>query len=111
VDLLENCLAKQQLLIHAGAFSLEWLELLLGSSVLSISWEQFDGSTPLKDPPHLKSWREEATTKIAKQEKRHLNGIIICTLWNKLKERNRRIVNNAHESAMQVALSSKEIEL
>ena len=63
---------------------------------------------PTQDPLHLKSWWEEAATKIAKQEKQRFNGMVIYTLWNIWKERNRRIFNNAHESAMQVALRVKE---
>jgi hypothetical protein len=36
------------------------------------------------------------------------HGTVIYTLWNIWKERNRRIFNNTHESAMQVALRVKE---
>ena len=75
-----------------------------------LSWEHFDVQLihPTQDPPHLKSWWEEAATKIAKQERRRFNGMVIYTLWNIWKERNRRIFNNAHESALQVALRVKE---
>jgi hypothetical protein len=75
-----------------------------------LSWEHFDVQLihPTQDPPHLKSWWEEAATKIAKQEKRRFNGMVIYMLWNIWKERNRRIFDNAHESAMQVALRVKE---
>jgi hypothetical protein len=34
--------------------------------------------------------------------------MVIYTLWNIWKERNRRIFSNHHESAMQVALRVKE---
>jgi hypothetical protein len=34
--------------------------------------------------------------------------MVIYTSWNIWKERNRRIFNNTHESAMQVALRVKE---
>ena len=37
---------------------------------------------PTQDLLHLKSWWEEAATKIAKQEKRRFNGMVIYTLWN-----------------------------
>ena len=62
---------------------------------------------PTQDPHHLKSWWDGAAAKIAK-EKRRFNGMVIYTLWNIWKERNRRIFNNTHESAMQVALRVKE---
>jgi hypothetical protein len=40
--------------------------------------------------------------------KKRFNGMVIFTLWNLCKERNRRIFNNAHESVMQVASRVKE---
>jgi hypothetical protein len=75
-----------------------------------LSWEHFDIQVihPTQDSPHLKSWWEEAATKIAKQEKRCFSRMVIYTLWNIWKERNRRIFDNTNESAMQVALRVKE---
>jgi hypothetical protein len=61
-----------------------------------------------QDPPHLKAWWEEAAAKISKQEKRRFNGMVIYTLWNLWKERNRRIFQNVQESSWQVAFRIKE---
>jgi hypothetical protein len=63
---------------------------------------------PSQEPVHLSSWWEEAKTKITKGERKRFNGMLIFTLWNVWKERNRRIFNNAYESAMQVASRVKE---
>jgi hypothetical protein len=60
---------------------------------------------PSQEPVHLSSWWEEAETKITKGERKRL---VIFTLWNLWKERNKRIFNNAYESAMQVAYRTKE---
>jgi hypothetical protein len=75
-----------------------------------LSWEHFDVQFihPTQAPPHLKSWWEWAASKIPKQEQRRFNGMVICTLWNIWKERNRIIFSNHHELAMQVALRVKE---
>jgi hypothetical protein len=77
---------------------------------LVLSWEHFDAhlTLPSQDPVHLISWWEEAVTKINKGERKRFNGMVIFTLWNLWKERNRRIFNSAHESAMQVASRVKE---
>jgi hypothetical protein len=58
-----------------------------------------------QDPRQFKSWWDEAETKIAREERRRFNGLVIFTLWNLWKERNRRIFNDAHESELQVAAS------
>jgi hypothetical protein len=63
---------------------------------------------PSQEPVQVISWWEEAETKITKGERKWFNGMVIFTFWNLWKERNRRIFNNAHESAMQVALRVKE---
>jgi len=46
--------------------------------------------------------------KVAKEERRGFNGLVIYTCWNLWKERNRRIFNNAQELALQVASRVKE---
>jgi hypothetical protein len=75
-----------------------------------LSWEHFDAQLilPSQEPVHLISWWEKAETKITKGERKRFNGLVIFTLWNLWKKRNRRIFNNAHESAMQVAPRVKE---
>jgi hypothetical protein len=56
----------------------------------------------------LSSWWEEIVPKITREERRRFNGLVIYICWNLWKERNRRIFNNAHESALQVASKVKE---
>jgi hypothetical protein len=77
---------------------------------LILSWEHFDAQLilPSQELAHFISWWEEAETKIIKGERRCFNGMVIFTLWNLWKERNRRIFNNAYESAMLVASRVKE---
>jgi hypothetical protein len=45
---------------------------------------------------------DKATQKVPKSNKRHFNRIAIYTIWNILKERNKRVFNNTSESTMQV---------
>ena len=77
---------------------------------LILSWEHFDAQLiePSHEPVHLISWWEEAETKITKGETKRFNEMVIFTLWDLWKERNRRIFNNVHESTMQVASRVKE---
>jgi hypothetical protein len=44
-----------------------------------------------------------AAHKVAKDEKRHFNGMVIYTFSNIWKERNMRIFTNTSESVLQVA--------
>jgi len=77
---------------------------------LILHWEHFDESIilPAKDPTHLISWWEEVQSKITKDDRKRFNGLVIYTVWNIWKERNRRIFTNTHETAMQVASRTKE---
>jgi hypothetical protein len=77
---------------------------------LILSWEHFDAQSilPYQEPVHLSSWWEEAETKITKGERKCFNRIVIFTLWNLWKKRNRRTFNNAYELAMQVTSRVKE---
>jgi len=45
---------------------------------------------------------------VPRAERRRFNGLVIYTFWNLWKERNRRIFNNATETALQVAMRIKE---
>ena len=77
---------------------------------LILHWEHFDASIILsaEDPTHLISWWEEVQSKITKDDRKRFNGLVIYTVWNIWKERNRRIFTNTHETAMQVASRTKE---
>jgi hypothetical protein len=46
--------------------------------------------------------------KVAKEERKRFNGLVIYTCWNLWKEINRRIFNNTQELASQVASRIKE---
>lgn len=48
------------------------------------------------------------TSKVPKQERRRFNGVVIYIVWNLWKERNRRIFENVHKTAQQVASMTKE---
>jgi len=56
----------------------------------------------------LISWWEEVQSKITKDNRKRFNGLVIYTVWNIWKERNRRIFTNTHEMAMRVASRTKE---
>ena len=43
-----------------------------------------------------------------RSKRRRLNGVVIYTFWNIWKERNRRILDNKIETALQVAARIKE---
>jgi ABC-type histidine transport system ATPase subunit len=57
---------------------------------------------------HIDDWWDKAAQKVAKPMKRQFNGLVIYTIWNIWKERNRRIFNNTLESPMQVASKVRE---
>jgi hypothetical protein len=46
--------------------------------------------------------------KIPKSNKRRFNGMVIYTVWNIWKERNRRIFNNNSEPALHVLSRTRE---
>ena len=75
-----------------------------------LSWENFTQlqQQPQAEPIHIRAWWEEAIKKVPKSERRRLNGVVIYTFWNIWKERNRRILNNAIETAPEVAARIKE---
>ena len=75
-----------------------------------LNWEHFDTELTQfdQDPARLSSWWEETVPKVTREERRRFNGLVIYTCWNLWKERNRRIFNNAQESALQVASRVKE---
>jgi hypothetical protein len=55
----------------------------------------------------MAKWWEEAS-KVPKQDRKRFNGILIYIVWNLWKERNRRIFENTHMTAQQVASLVKE---
>jgi len=75
-----------------------------------LQWENFDvgQALPAADLANLLAWWEEAQSRIAKNDRRRFNGLVIYTIWNVWKERNRRIFSNSHETALQVATRTKE---
>jgi len=56
----------------------------------------------------LSSWWEDTVLMVTKEERRRFNGLVIYTCWNLWKERNRRILSNVYEPALQVASRIKE---
>jgi hypothetical protein len=65
----------------------------------------------LTDPArfsNIKDWWEGASSLLPKTQKRDFNGIVIYTMWNLWKERNRRIFENSSVTPIQVALRIKE---
>jgi hypothetical protein len=76
---------------------------------LTLAWVHFDENLiiPSDEPSHLIRWWEETQAKIPKSE-RLFNGVVIYTLWNVWKERNRRIFTDTFQTAAQVASRAKE---
>jgi hypothetical protein len=64
--------------------------------------------TPSEEPSKMIQWWEESQDRIQKSERRRFNGVVIYTIWNIWKERNRRIFNGVFEMAVQVASRVKE---
>ena len=77
---------------------------------LTVAWMHFNGDQilPSDEPAHLIRWWEETQAKIPKSDRRRFNGVVVYTLWNIWKERNRRIFTNTLETAAQVASRAKE---
>ncbi|RCV07308.1 hypothetical protein SETIT_1G233500v2 [Setaria italica] len=57
---------------------------------------------------NIGKWWEKAARSVPKDKKRHFNGLIIYTMWNIWKERNRRIFDQKFLTAQQVATHIKE---
>jgi hypothetical protein len=75
-----------------------------------LKWENFDTGQvlPATDSAHLLTWWEEAQSRIAKNDRRRFNGLVIYTIWNVRKERSMRIFSNSPKTALQVASRTKE---
>ena len=56
----------------------------------------------------LVDWWESTLLLIPKEKRRDFNGMVIYTMWNLWKERNRRIFDNKSSTAIQVAERTKE---
>jgi hypothetical protein len=56
----------------------------------------------------IKDWWEATAFPLPKNQKRDFNGLMIYTLWNIRKERNRRIFENSALTPIQLALKIKE---
>ena len=73
-----------------------------------LSWENFDVQLPQQEPQCLADWWEDVASMIPKQERQTFNGALIYIVWNIWKEMNRRIFENEHQTAEQVAYLAKE---
>jgi len=60
------------------------------------------------EPIHFRTWWEQAAPQVSKDQRRKFNGMVIYTCWNLWKECNRRIFDNAFQSAREVAMRIKE---
>lgn len=77
---------------------------------LTLAWAHFDENLIFssEEPCKLIQWWEASQTKIPKSERRWFNGVLIYTIRNIRKERNKRIFTGAFETAAQVASRAKE---
>jgi len=75
-----------------------------------LAWEDFDTqlANTQPEPMHIDDWWDKAAHKEPKPMKRQFNRVVIHTIWNIWKERNRRIFNDTLESPMQVAARVRE---
>ncbi|KAJ1276395.1 hypothetical protein BS78_05G211800 [Paspalum vaginatum] len=80
------------------------LHLCLHCPFARAVWDQAD---PARSP-NIMDWWEPAFSSLPKSPKRDFNGIVIYTLWNIWKERNRRIFENSALTPLQIALRTKE---
>ena len=73
-------------------------------------WEDFDTqlSNTQPEPMCIDDWWDKAVQKVPIPMKRQFNGVVIYTIWNIWKERNRQIFKNTSESPMQVASRVRE---
>jgi hypothetical protein len=63
------------------------------------------------NPTHfssIKDWWEATSSPLLKNQKRDFNDLMIYTMWNICKERNRRIFENNALTPIQLALKIKE---
>jgi len=58
---------------------------------------------------NIGKWWENAARSVPKDKRRHFNGLIIYTMWNIWKERNRRIFDQKFLTAQEVATRIKKI--
>jgi len=75
-----------------------------------LGWEHFDVDLirPQVQPSSIRAWWEQGAANIPRQRCRHFNGVVIYTMWNIWKERNRRIFQNLVMDVRQVASKTKE---
>ncbi|KAJ1259251.1 hypothetical protein BS78_10G139800 [Paspalum vaginatum] len=75
-----------------------------------LAWVNF--SLPQQiDPnsiPNIREWWEKSETLFPKDRRRVFNGVVIYTMWNLWKERNRRIFKHCSLSSLQVAGKVRE---
>ena len=57
---------------------------------------------------NIGKWWEKAARSVPKDKRRHFNGLIIYTMWNIWKERNRRIFDQKFLTVKKVATRIKE---
>ncbi|WVZ91565.1 hypothetical protein U9M48_037717 [Paspalum notatum var. saurae] len=75
-----------------------------------LAWEEMTlpAQADIASSSSIKNWWEAASSLLPKNQKRDFNGIVIYTLWNLWKERNRRIFESNTLTPLQIALRIKE---
>jgi hypothetical protein len=63
----------------------------------------------LASATNIREWWEAATSALPKNQKHAFNGIVIYTMWNLWKERNRRIFESVALLPVQIALRIKDV--